>query len=494
LVAKTTFKFRLYPDANQEERMAEAVENCRRLWNMALEDRMARWQEERRSTTYWQQCLTLTAEARRNPAMRSMYMQTLQDVLKRVDRAFKRFFSGDGRLPRFKEHKDWGSLTYPQAYNGSVKLDLRRRRLRLSKVGDVKIVIHRQIPAAARLKTCIVKCEPDGKWFACLVYEGVIRLVDAPQARISPLGIDLGLKSLITTSDGEKVEPPKFFRKSERRLARLHRALSNKRSGSSNRVKARLKLAAQYTKVSNQRRDVNHKLSDRLARDHGLIVFEDLRIRNLMRNHSLAKSIKDASWGQLIQFTEYKVVRAGVTLVKVSPEFSTQECWFCGTRNNVSLETREFVCGGCARILDRDRNASRIVLKRGILQVGRDKDRKSPRPVQENPGQAAPKLKPVETEPLPPRTTGDGSSAVEAGTRSGNSPAGSPRSHDAGGCHKAAALAYPYPDMIRDASGQLGELWPLAVGRGCWRKGDKPILKRGCSGHDSSAWLEHTRR
>jgi len=448
LTAQTALKFRLYPNRKQEERMGEAIEGCRRIWNMALEDRKARWQEERRSTTYWQQCLMLTAETRENPAMRSMYIQTLQDVLRRVDRAFKKFFRGEGRLPRFKKHRGWGSFTYPQAYNGSVRLDSQRRRLSLSKVGDVQMVIHRPIPVGAMLKTCTVKREPDGKWFACLVYNGAVPLVDVdlPRVCISPLGIDLGLKSLITTSDGEKVEPPKFFRKSERRLARLHKSLSNKRPRSKNRGKARLKLSAQYSKVSNQRRDFHHKLSARLVGDHSLIVFEDMRIRNLVRNRSLAKSIKDASWGQLVQFTEYKAVRAGEIVVKVPPEFSTQECWFCGTRNKISLEVRQFACGGCGKILDRDRNASRIVLKRGILQVGRDKDRDGPRRVQENPGQAAPKLRPVETEPLPPRTIGDASSAVEAGTRSGNPPAGSPRSENAGGCHKAAALAYPYPD------------------------------------------------
>jgi len=467
LISPTAFKFRLYPNGKQEESMVKAVEGCRRFWNMALEDRMARWQGERRSTTYWQQCLTLTAEARENPAMRSMYMQTLQDVLRRVDRAFKKCFRGKGRLPRFKKHSGFGSFTYPQAYNGSVRLDLQRGRLSLSKVGNVKVVVHRPVPVAARLKTCTVKREPDGKWFACLVYEGVVSLVDVPlpQVWITPLGIDLGLKSLITTSDGEKVEPPRFFRKSERKLVRLHRAMSNKTSGSKNRVKATLKLAAQYSRVSNQRRDFHHKLSARLVRDHSLIAFEDLRTRNLVRNHSLAKSIKDASWWQLVQFTEYKAARAGRMLVKVPPEFSTQECCFCGTRNTVALEIRQFACGGCGKILDRDRNASRIVLKRGILQVGRDKDRDGPRRVQENLGQAAPKLKPVETGPLPPRTTGDASSVVEAGTRSGNSPAGSPRSHDAEGCHKAAALAYS--GTGRDAPGKLGKPRPWSVGGGC---------------------------
>jgi len=209
LEARTAFKFRLYPDRKQERRMIEIVDSCRRLWNMAIEDRKARWQEERRATTYWQQCLTLTAEINESPSIRSMYAQTFQDVLRRVDRAYKKFFRGDGKFPIFRKHREWGSFTYPQAYNGSVKLDLQRRRLFLSKIGAVRVVAHRPVPLGTRLKTCTVKREPDGKWFACLVHEESVPLSDIciPSSWRSPLGIDLGLKSLITTSDGEKVEP-----------------------------------------------------------------------------------------------------------------------------------------------------------------------------------------------------------------------------------------------------------------------------------------------
>lgn len=425
--------------------MIETVDVCRRLWNMAIEDRKARWQGERHSTTYWQQCLMLTTEVRENSEMRSLYMQTLQDVLRRVDRAFKKFFGGKGKFPGLKKHSGWGSFTYPQAYNGGAKLETEKNRLHLSKIGNVKVVIHRSVPVGAKLKTCTVKREPDGKWFACLVYESRMPLCDVslPRAWTSPLGVDLGLKSLITTSDGERVEPQRFFRKSERRLARLHKSLANKRPSSKNRDKARLELATRYSRVSGRRRNFNHKLSARLVRDHDLLAFEDLRIGNMVRNHSLAKSIKDASWAQLMEFVEYKAARAAKIFVKVPPAFSSQECWSCGTRTEVSLDVREFPCKGCQKILDRDRNASRVVLKRGILQVGRDKDRGGPRRVQEHPGRVAPELKPVETGSLRPWSTGAASSVVEAGTRGGNQTAESPRSENAGGCHKAAALAYP---------------------------------------------------
>ena len=442
-----TFRFRLYPDRKQKERMLGIIEACTRVWNMGLEDREALWWEERRSTTYWQQCLQLTEEARADPSLRVAHMQVLQEVLHRLARAYEAHLQGGARFPKYKAFRERGSFTYPQAYNGSVRLDPRRGRLYLSKVGNVPAVFHRMIPAGAKLKTCVVEGEPDGRWFASLVFEESDAAKPLPSTSwVSPIGIDLGLQTLLTTSDGEKVDPPKFLRKAEKRLARLHQSLSRKAKGSRNRSKARRKLAAQYSKVSDQKRDFCHKLSARLVRDHDLICFEDLAPRFMLGNHTLAKSAMDASWGQLVTYTEYKQVREGRTFVKVPPHYSTQECWFCGFLNKVSLDVREFMCGGCGRALDREKNAGRIVLKRAIAQVGRDRGSYSPRPAGENPRLAAPELKPVETGPpaLPPE--GASCPVDESGTISDGPPgpdAGSPRSLNAGGCHKAHAVARP---------------------------------------------------
>lgn len=279
--------------------------------------------------------------------------------------------------------------------------------------------MHRPVPPEARLKTCTVKCERDGKWYICLVYDdGIVPLrgTQIPALWVSPVGVDLGLKSLITTSDGQKVEPPQFLRKSEEKLKCLQRSLSNKQNRSNNWTKARLKLAAWHTEVSNQRRDFNHKLSGRLVEKHDLVVFEDLQIKNMVKNHAVAKSIVDAAWGQLVAFSEYKAKSVRKFSVKVPSQHSTQECYFCGTLNQVPLDMREFVCRGCGKLLDRDRNAARVVLKRGILRVGQDKVSSRPQSGGENPYQTVPELKPVETGPLSPRTTEVANPADEAGT------------------------------------------------------------------------------
>lgn len=322
----SSYRFRLYPNKKQKERMSHAIETCRHLWNVALADRKGAWEYNKLSTTYEDQCLMLTVEAKNDERLGALYSQTGQDVLHRLDRAFEAFFEHRSSYPRFKKYSKSGSFTYPQAYNGSVKLDVRRKRIYLSKVGNVKIVAHRPIPDSSRLKTCTIERESNGNWNACLVYDDdavPLQGVQVPASWKAPVGIDLGLKALITTSDGEKVEPPKFLRKAEKRLKHLQRELCRKKKGSKNREKARRLLAVQHSRVSNQRSDFNHKLSTRLVKAHDLVVFEDLRIRNMARNHALAKSIHDAGWGQLVAFTKYKAAKCGRGFEKVPAPYTT---------------------------------------------------------------------------------------------------------------------------------------------------------------------------
>ena len=386
--------------------MLTTVEACRHLWNDALSHRKWRWEEERKSTSYSLQQWILTAVRNANPELRQVHSQVAQDVLHRLDRAFRAFFNHTSRYPKFKKYKEYGSFTYPQAYNGSARPDILRKRLYLSKVGNIKAVFHRPIPKDAMLKTCTVTRESCGEWYASLVYVDVVPLqnvtVPITHVIVSPVGIDLGLKALVTTSDGQEVKPPKFLRKAEKRLKYLQRELSRKKPGSKNRWKARKRVASLHAKVARQRVDFNHKLSSRLVREHDLIVFEDLRIGNMVRDHTIAKSIADAGWRQLVAFTKYKATRHGRVFQKVPAPGTTQECFWCGVLNKVDRGTREFVCVGCGRTLRRDLNAARIVLKRALAQVG----------------QGMPELKPVETRPLPWETTPTASPVVEAGIRS----------------------------------------------------------------------------
>src|SRR6266513_1383324 len=375
---KSAFRFRLYPSSQQEAQMLRALDASRCLWNQALAHRKARWEKERKATSYNLQASILTLERERDMLLGDLYSQVGQDVLRRLDKAFKSFFAHRTRYPRFKKFIQSGSFTYPQAYNGSVKADVVGKRLYLSRIGNVKTVFHRPLPTkASRLKTCTVMREPDGKWFASFVFEEVVPLQDIDTditqltaAKKTPIGIDLGLLSLVTTSDGEKVEHPHLLRKAEKRLKHLQHSLSSKKNGSKNFFKARHRIASQYARVRRQRLDFNHKLSTPLVKEHGLIAFEDLMTRNMLKNHKLAQSIQDAAWGRLVRLTEYKALKAGSRVVKVPATYSTQECHKCSTLNKIDLATREFVCIGCGRILQRDRNAACVVLKRGLAIAG----------------------------------------------------------------------------------------------------------------------------
>lgn len=396
-------RFRLYPNPGQEQKMLATLEACRHLWNDALAHRKRRWEEERMSVTYNQQQWILTAVRRADLDLQAVYSQTAQDVLHRLDIAFRSFFSQKAGCPKFKKFSRFGSFTYPQAYNGSVKPDPLRKRLYLSKVGSVKTVFHRPLPRDALMKTCTVVREACGEWYASLVYEDVVPLqgVAIPTVMVeSAVGVDLGLMAIITISDGKDIPHPKFLRRAEKKLKHLQRELSRKQEGSRNREKARIRLAKQHARVARQRADNNHKLSRRLLYGHSLVGFEDLRISNMVRNHALAKSIQDAGWGQLIRFTEYKATESGARVVRVESAYSTQECFWCGALNGISLDQREFACVGCGRTITRDVNAARVVLKRALAQVG----------------QGMPELKPVETEPLRVQTTGRASPVFEAGT------------------------------------------------------------------------------
>ena len=391
--------------------MLIAIDTCRYLWNDALSHRKTRWEKERKSTSYNLQQWILTEVRHADPSIGALYSQVAQDVLHRLERAFKAFFKHQSRYPRFKKGTSSGSFTYPQAYNGSAKPDAQRRRLYLSKVGNVKAVFHRPLPKDSLLRTCTVTREACGEWYASLVYEDIVPLQDITSKFVSPVGVDLGLKSLIVTSDGAEVPHPRFLRKAEKRLKRLQRALSHKKLGSKNRFKARHRVASQHARVRRQRADFNHKLSTCLVRAHDLVVFEDLRVRNMVKNRSLAKSIHDAGWGQLVRLTAYKALKAGRRVIKVDPAYSTQECFYCGALNKMSLDVRELVCVGCGRPLRRDHNSALVVLKRGLAQVGQD----------------MPELKPVETRPLLVQTTGRASQVDEAGTTRAETGAGSPR-------------------------------------------------------------------
>jgi putative transposase len=283
-----------------------------------------------------------------------IYSQVAQDVLRRLDKAFQNFFrrvkNGDKKAgyPRFRGKNRYDSFTYPQS---GFKI-LENGRLNLSKIGNIRIFLHREIEG--KIKTCTIKRDGD-QWYASFSVE----LPDVP--KIIPqtsIGVDVGITTLATLSDGTEIDNPKTLDKYDSKLRKAHRDLSRKKKGSNNRNKQKVVLRGVYRKIKNARKDYLHKASRILVGTCDRIIFEDLQIKNMVKNHHLARSILDASWGMLINFTTYKAEEAGGSVERVNPRNTSKQCSVCGSIQSMPLSQRIYRCPNCGAVMGRDHNAA----------------------------------------------------------------------------------------------------------------------------------------
>lgn len=353
---RKALKYRLYPTKKQEQVLFWTLARCRELYNAALSE----WKDAYQS-------------------------QVLQDVLLRLKRAFDGFFRrlANGEhpgFPRFQGRNRYHFFTYPQAGGFSLTHD---NRVCLSKIGSIKIKLHR--PIEGTMKTCTIKYEA-GQWYAVFSCEG-----EQPEPLPvveSEVGIDLGVTHFAALSDGTFIESPHYYRKAQKKLEKLQAALSRKKRGSHRREKARKAVAKAHRKIVNQRRDFHHKQARHLVKQHQTIVFEELAIANLSKrakpkqdehgmylpNGAAAKSglntsILDAGWGQFQQIVMCKAECAGRTVLKVNPRYTSQVCSSCGTVRKKELSERWHYCA-CGCELDRDTNAAINILRLGRSQRG----------------------------------------------------------------------------------------------------------------------------
>ncbi len=364
------FQFRIYPNKNQEVVLNRTLSTCRHLYNDALAQRKRQAELNRLKSefdvfpwgksewiNYYEQKRELAAT--KTPEQKEVFSQVLQDVIKRVDRSFKNFFNGFG-YPRFQGRNRYNSFTYPQ-----MGFSIKDGKLNLSKIGNIRIILHREIEG--KIKTCTIKKEID-QWyvsFSCEIETPIIPV----EIKIE-IGIDVGLSSLITLSNGRQIEPPELLRESEDKLTQQQKRLSRKKLISKNRNKQRIKVAKVHRKIKNQRTDFAHKTSRKLVDTYDRIVFEDLQIKNMMQNHHLAKSISDAGWYQLISLTKSKAEYAGKVVELVNARNTSQNCSGCGNPVPKDLSVRTHSCPFCGLILDRDHNAAINILNRSNSTVG----------------------------------------------------------------------------------------------------------------------------
>ena len=353
------YKYRIYPNKDQKEMFAKHFGCNRFVYNYFLRKRID-WYAEHKDDTkkglnYCDTSAMLTQLKKQEEFswLIEVSSQSLQTSLRNLDRAYNNFFNKRAKFPKFKKRRYAQSFTIPQYWF------IKQGKLDIPKCRGIKITLHRAIEG--KMKSVTISRTSSGRYFASIVCEVEI---PEPEYRGSEIGIDFGLKTFITTSDNKKISNPKYLRKSEKRLKRLQRSVSRKVKGSNSRQKAIHKLVVQHEKVSNQRRDFLHKTSRKLVSENQAIHIEDLAIRNMMKNHRLAKSISDAGWSTFVNMLEYKGKWYGCHIHKLDRFFpSSKRCHKCGFINdNLTLKDRDWQCPECDVIHDRDLNAAINIL------------------------------------------------------------------------------------------------------------------------------------
>jgi len=303
-----------------------------------------------------------------NPILKQIYSKTLQYECYRLFSnlsalsALKKKGRKVGAL-RFKGKNWFKTISYNQSGFSLEHTYKKNGRLKLSKVGDIKIKMHRQVEG--NIKQITIKKEND-KWFAFVISDGIKRLEHGNKV----LGIDLGINNYLVDSEGNKVEHPKYYEKILPKLRKVHRNLSRKKKGSKNRLKARKSLNRIYEKLNNQRNDFLHKTSTDLIRKSKIIVFEDLNIKGMMmQKYFNAKNIADSSWNKFIKMLEYKAENAGVQVIKVNPRNTTKLCSNCGAMKSMHLWDRTYKCAECGYKANRDENSAINILGKGLAFV-----------------------------------------------------------------------------------------------------------------------------
>jgi putative transposase len=358
---KRAYKYRFYPTAEQKNMLAQTFGCCRFIYNWGLATRKTAYFQHGKGLYYNDLAAMLPALKEQYPWLREVSAVPLQQALRHLDRAFVNFFEGRADYPTFKKKSHEQSATY-----ASNAFTWDGQTLTLAKI-NVPLVIHwhRSLPKGCKPSSVTITKDGANRYFVSILVKEDIKPLPVVKKMV---GLDLGIKSLVALSTGEAIGNPRYFAKDEKKLAKAQRQHARKKKGSKNRQKARLKVAKIHARIADRRRDYQHKLSTRIVHENQVMCVESLSVKNMVKNHSLAKAISDVGWGEFVRQLDYKARWYGRTLVKIDQWYpSSKTCHACKyVLDSLPLDIREWVCPACGTAHDRDTNAALNILAEGL--------------------------------------------------------------------------------------------------------------------------------
>lgn len=363
------YEYRIYPNKTQQKLLAKTFGCCRYVYNHFLKRRIEYHEKEGKYINSFALSKELTILKNELEWLKEVDCQALQQELRHQDNAFERFFKAKKGFPKFKT-KHCYRYSYTTILN--VSLDVENHKIKLPKIGKVNLRLER-IPKG-QIKSVTVKQVPSGKYFVSLTILEEDKYLPKKQiTEQTTIGIDLGLKDFAILSDGRKISNPKYLKQNLKKLAILQKRLSRKQKGSSNRNEARIKVAKQYEKITNLRKDFLHKLTHQLTHENQVstLCIEDLSVSNMIKNHKLARSISDVSWYKFRTLLEYKCELYGKNLLIIGRFEPSSKMCTCGYINKeLTLADREWICPQCGTHHDRDILAANNIKKFALSKTG----------------------------------------------------------------------------------------------------------------------------